>query len=138
MILDCTKNMKTKSFIYKGSKFLSCGKLDVRLHQKYENKVLYSLGFKTFKFSETKKIKILAIKVKFYKRLLDRCFNRWKLIILFPRVKYTGRAKQLLPKILVWSHANRLSQNIPCTGPLLPWGTSTSTKVWEYQLPFSL
>ena len=100
--------------IYKGSRFFTCGKMNVKLHQKKENKWLYLphrsghashtirnyvIGeLKRYVRSNTKEFNFLGIKVKFYERLLDRGFIKCKLTRMFNNVKFSDRTDLLLSK----------------------------------------
>ena len=106
--------------IYKGSRFFACGKMDIKLHQKKENKFLYlpkfvylqywsghaSLSIRNYVIGElkryvrsnTKEINFLGIKIKFYAHLLDRGFIKWKLTCLSNKVKLSDRTDLLMTK----------------------------------------
>ena len=102
--------------MYKGSRFYECGIFDVGLHQKPENKFLYlpdNSGhdkhtisnyvcgeLKRYIRENTKEIIFLAVKVKFFRRLLDGGFKKRKLVVVFNTVKYSDRVTLLLPKKL--------------------------------------
>ena len=80
--------------IFKGSRFYSYSKLDIKLHQKKENKILYlpehsghtrlSINnyvvgeLKRYVRSNTKEIIFWGIKINCYERVLDRGFKKWK------------------------------------------------------------
>ena len=101
--------------MFSGSRFFEKGMFDIRLHQKPENKFLYlpaksgyephtisnyvSGELKKYARSNANKINFLAVKIKFFRRLLDSCFRKKKLKRVFNKIKYSNRKLLLLPKI---------------------------------------
>ena len=98
--------------IYRGSRFFEKGMFNIRLHQKPKNKFLYLPAkrgherhtisnyvcgeLKRYIRSNSKEISFLAVKVKFFRRLLERGLRKWKLKRVFH--KMMSRATPLFTK----------------------------------------
>ena len=67
-------------------------------HAKHSIKNYVVGELKRYIRSNTKEVNFMGLKIKFYERLRDRGFIKWKLTCLFHKVKLSDRANLLLPK----------------------------------------